>query len=239
MQSHDERTARSESAPPSTSSDRDPDDSSNVREQLGEAAEDAKAKAKDQGEHYRDVAADEVDAVAGSARAAADELDDDALGGELSRHIGELADGMSRFSAGLREKSADEMVRDVGRTAREHPALFLAGSLAVGFGMSRFARASSRSGTRGSATDAAPRENPASSKAQDRAAKPAQADHTDVAATGGTGRRDASEPMGSRPVIDPSLPESRSDADSSSSDAADQRPRPPYGAPSIQEDRHD
>jgi hypothetical protein len=53
-----------------------------------------------------------------------------------------MADGLRRLSDGLREKSADEILRDVRRVARENPTLFIAGSIAVGFGIARFARAS-------------------------------------------------------------------------------------------------
>jgi hypothetical protein len=43
----------------------------------------------------------------------------------------------------MRGKSAEEMLQQAGRLARENPALFVTGSVAVGFGLSRFLRASS------------------------------------------------------------------------------------------------
>jgi hypothetical protein len=47
----------------------------------------------------------------------------------------------------LRGKSADELLQQAGKLARDNPTLFLAGSVALGFGLSRFLRASSPAST--------------------------------------------------------------------------------------------
>ncbi len=86
-----------------------------------ETAEKITSEGKAQVDHYRDVAADEVDRLADGARAAASELEDDELGGRVSGHIEDLAAGMNRLSSGLREKSGDELLREVKRIARDNP----------------------------------------------------------------------------------------------------------------------
>lgn len=110
--------------------------------------DDAKAlfeTAREQGsEHldeYRERAADEIENLARSATSAAEQLQDhDTLG--LSHYITDVAEGLGNFAGSLRGKSADELLQQVGRLARDNPALFLTGSIALGFGLSRFMRAS-------------------------------------------------------------------------------------------------
>lgn len=116
-----------------------------MRDTAEDLAEQARSEGQAQVQHLRDTAADKVDTLADSVKAAASELQDDDVA-HLSRHISDMASGLSRLSDGLREKSADQILRDVGRLARENPTLFIAGSIALGFGITRFARASAPSG---------------------------------------------------------------------------------------------
>lgn len=60
----------------------------------------------------------------------------------LSAYIREMADGIGDLSDNLRHKSADELVRSASDLARRNSGLFLLGSVAIGFGLSRFAKAS-------------------------------------------------------------------------------------------------
>lgn len=125
----------------------------------GHAAEDAKLKArqmaeqvKNQGrtqlEGYRETAADEIEKVAKSAKAAAQELEgQDRLG--LSSYVSDMAQNMVQLSDSLRGKSVDELFQDLNRIARNNPALFITGSIALGFGLTRFARASSKRAAHG------------------------------------------------------------------------------------------
>ena len=114
-----------------------------VRTKARQAAEEVKAQGKSQLEGYRETAADEIERVAHSAEAAARELEgQDTLG--LSGYVSDMAQGMVRFSENLRGKSVDELFQDVNRLARENPTLFIAGSIALGFGLTRFAKASAR-----------------------------------------------------------------------------------------------
>lgn len=116
-----------------------------VADTAEELARQARSQGQEQVQHYREVAADKVDALADSVKAAASELHDDDVG-HLSQHIADMAGGLRSLSDGLREKSADQILRDVKRVARENPTLFIAGSIALGFGITRFARASASSG---------------------------------------------------------------------------------------------
>ena len=91
---------------------------------------------------YRDSAAEQIENLAKTASAAAEELQDkDTLG--ISHYISDIAESLSAFASSMRGKSAEEMLQQAGRLARENPALFVTGSVAVGFGLSRFLRASS------------------------------------------------------------------------------------------------
>ncbi|TDV58273.1 hypothetical protein EC919_101319 [Pseudomonas graminis] len=113
---------------------------------LQEDAKDLLDTARDHGTeqfgNYRDGAAEQIENLAKTASAAAEELQDkDALG--ISHYISDIAESLSAFATSIRGKSAEEMLQQAGRLARENPALFVTGSVAVGFGLSRFLRASS------------------------------------------------------------------------------------------------
>ncbi len=114
---------------------------------LKEAAQDAVQDAKQGGaahfEHYRDTAADQLGAIAQSAQAAANELEDkDTLG--LAHYVNDMAQSLTGLAEDLRGKSAEQLLHQAGTLARENPALFLTGSIAIGFGLSRFLKASSQ-----------------------------------------------------------------------------------------------
>jgi len=114
-----------------------------VRDKARQATEEVKAQGKSQLDGYRETAADEIEKVAHSAEAAARELEgQDTLG--LSGYVSDMAQGMVRLSDNLRGKSVDELFQDVNRLARDNPTLFIAGSIALGFGLTRFAKASAR-----------------------------------------------------------------------------------------------
>lgn len=101
----------------------------NVREDLHRTVDSA-----------RKGAAGRVEGVAESIDAAAAQLDDEDMA-RMSGYVHDMATTLGGLAQDLREKSGDEMLRDVERMARNNPALFLGGSVALGFGMSRFARA--------------------------------------------------------------------------------------------------
>lgn len=62
----------------------------------------------------------------------------------LAEYANRLSSQLSDVSDRLRSKSIDELADDVRRLAERNPALFLLGAVAVGVGLSRFAKASAR-----------------------------------------------------------------------------------------------
>ncbi|MEH3022067.1 MAG: hypothetical protein PGN19_04915 [Pseudomonas oryzihabitans] len=130
---------------------------------LKDVARDSLQDARQQGAehyaHYRDTAADQLEAIAHSAQTAAEDLGDhDSLG--LAHYVSDMAQSLTGLADDLRGKSAEQLLHQAGTLARENPALFLTGSIAIGFGLSRFLKASSQpdtgSGARVGNADAVP-----------------------------------------------------------------------------------
>ena len=105
--------------------------------------DEARTKGREELEGLRGTAADNLEKLAEGAQAAASTLQRDDVG-HLSEYVSDMATRMTSFSSTLRNQSGDEILRDVSRMARENPALFVTGSVAVGFGLARFARASQK-----------------------------------------------------------------------------------------------
>lgn len=102
---------------------------------------DVKEQGAEQYEHYRDLAAEQLDSLMEGAQSAASALQGkDSLG--LSQYLAQLATGLGSFADQVRDKSAEELLHKGAQLARDNPAVFLAGSVAIGFGLSRFLRAS-------------------------------------------------------------------------------------------------
>ncbi len=138
-------------APGATSRSDAPGDGSRMKAEAGKLAEEAATEGKARVEDARGTAADKLDTLADSVQSAASELEQNDVG-HLSEYISELAESMSKLSGSLRDKSGDEIVREIGELAREHPAVFITGSIAIGLGLARFARASQRHTTASSDT---------------------------------------------------------------------------------------
>ena len=133
-------TPVSASAPASQDSEHVAQD---AKQKAQQAAERVKSQGKEQLDSYRDTAAGEIEKVAQGVKAAAAELEGQDQTG-LSHYVGDMAQSMVKFADNLRGKSVDQLVVDVNRLARDNPALFITGSIALGFGLTRFARASTR-----------------------------------------------------------------------------------------------
>lgn len=127
------------------------------KERAKEAARGAAAEGKDKLEAQSQAAATRVDDVAdaiGSAASRLDELEHEGL----ADYANQMASALSNMSVKLRDKSVDELARDVSDLARRNPALFLLGSVALGLGLSRFAKATRhRQGDRDTVDDTYPR----------------------------------------------------------------------------------
>lgn len=110
----------------------------NVTETLGSARQQADA----QFGQYRDTAADQIEALAQGAKSFVSEIESkDTLG--MSDYLTDMAESMSGLAGNLRGKSAEQLLHDAANLARNNPALFIAGSVALGFGLSRFLKAGS------------------------------------------------------------------------------------------------
>ena len=132
-----EKTDQSSTSPPN----RNPDHVHAIGEEAGALLGEARQKGSEQLEHYRDSAADQLDSLQEGARSAAAALEgNDSLG--LSRYLTEAAECMGDFAEQVRHESAESLLQRGAQLARSNPALFLAGSVAVGFAISRFMRAS-------------------------------------------------------------------------------------------------
>lgn len=113
----------------------------NLADEASATLADVKEQGAEQYEHYRDLAAEQLDSLVEGAQTAASALQGkDSLG--LSQYMAQLATGLGSFADQVRDKSAEELLHKGAQLARDNPAAFLAGSVAIGFGLSRFLRAS-------------------------------------------------------------------------------------------------
>ena len=113
------------------------------RKRLEEAARDATETGKQKLEAQGERAASGVDDFADAVESAASRLSELEHQG-LADFANQLASSLSNMSNTLREKNVDDLAREVKNLARRNPAMFLLGSVAVGLGLSRFAKASSK-----------------------------------------------------------------------------------------------
>lgn len=112
-----------------------------LADQAASTLSDAKDQGVEQYEHLRDMATGQLESLVESAQSAASALEGkDSLG--LSQYLGQLANGLGGFADQVRDKSAEDLLHQGAQLARDNPALFLVGSVAIGFGLSRFLRAS-------------------------------------------------------------------------------------------------
>jgi hypothetical protein len=122
-----------------------------LKEDLGSKAREASRQIHDKGKEFADKGKEKAEALSGKA---ADALDDfeaaaDAEADELERrgwdnlseYVRDMADGIGGLSENLRHKSVDELVRHAAELARRNTGLFVLGSIAIGFGLSRFMKA--------------------------------------------------------------------------------------------------
>lgn len=113
-------------------------------DRVGQEASEMARAAREEGRRALDDAkrraANRADEMARATDAAADELD--RSGDEsISGYGHSLASMMRQFAGGLRERDIDDFAAELARFARRHPAAFLAGSVAVGFGLARVLKA--------------------------------------------------------------------------------------------------
>lgn len=132
-------------SPGSTTQHRNPAAPEDHLNTLQDDARAALASAREHGtaqfEQYRDTAAQQIETLAHGAQSAAEQLQEDDTFG-LSHYVTDIAQNMTTLAGSLRGKSVDELIQQAGRMARDNPALFVTASVALGFGLSRFLKAS-------------------------------------------------------------------------------------------------
>ncbi|HLU06666.1 MAG TPA: hypothetical protein VKZ91_08930 [Woeseiaceae bacterium] len=113
------------------------------KQRAQEAAKDVTEQGKEKLMEHSDRAASGVDDFADAVGSAASRLSELEHEG-LADYANQLSSFLSDMSETLRNKNVDDLARDVRDIAQRNPALFLLGSVAVGLGLSRFAKASSQ-----------------------------------------------------------------------------------------------
>jgi hypothetical protein len=117
-----------------------------AREEAGryasEASEAVEQRGREELEKAKRGAADKTEQLADAIDRTADELGspDDTLSG----YGHSMASMMRRFAGGLRENDIEDFAGELAGFARRNPGSFLAGSVALGFGLSRFLKATSQ-----------------------------------------------------------------------------------------------
>lgn len=121
--------------------------------EVAKDAADLAAAARDRGREQLEGAkgqlAEGAERIAAAVERTSDELEGDG-DGALSGFGHSVASLMRQLAGGLRERDVDEFARELASLARRNPGVFLAGSVAVGFGIARFFKARTpRSSMRG------------------------------------------------------------------------------------------
>lgn len=113
-------------------------------DRIGQEAQDMVRAARDEGKRaiddVKNRAADRADEMARAADAAASELESSG-DGAVSGYGHSLASMMRQLAGGLRDRDIEDFAAELAQFARRHPAAFLAGSVAVGFGIARILKA--------------------------------------------------------------------------------------------------
>ena len=119
------------------------DDLSAGKSKMADLAQTAAEAGKAQVDSGISRAAGQVDTLARAVDVAANRLKDENQEG-LAAFATHVASSITTLADRLRERSVDDLASDARQLARSNPAMFLAGSVAVGFGLTRFLKASAR-----------------------------------------------------------------------------------------------
>lgn len=115
-----------------------------LKEDLGSKAREASRQFADRGKAEAEAlsgkAADALEDMEAVAEVEAEELERRGWD-DLSSYVRDMASGIGELSDNLRHKSVDELVRDASDLAARNTGLFVLGSIAIGFGLSRFVKA--------------------------------------------------------------------------------------------------
>jgi hypothetical protein len=118
----------------------DPTPTESALDGAGDLAAAARDRGMEQLEGAKGRLAEGAERVAAAVDRTADELEDD--GDDTISGFGRsLASMMRQLSGGLRERDIEQFAGELGSLARRNPGGFLAGSVALGFGVARFFKA--------------------------------------------------------------------------------------------------
>lgn len=106
---------------------------------LSGMAEQAEAEA----EHQKAEGADRIGGLAQAVHGAAHELEPQLP--QAAAYIHDAASRLERASTTLRERSVEEILGDLGRLAREQPAMLFGGAVLAGLAFSRFLKSTGNS----------------------------------------------------------------------------------------------
>jgi hypothetical protein len=112
-----------------------------AKEDIQDVKREASTMARDKAEAGQHQIKEGADALSDAIDAAAANLDDHDREG-LARYARKLSSDIANAATQLEGRSVDELANDAKQLARKNPALFMLGSIAVGFGLSRFFKAS-------------------------------------------------------------------------------------------------
>jgi hypothetical protein len=115
-----------------------------TRNEPAQDAADLAAAARERGMEHLDSAKGQLAEGAERVAAAVDRTADELEGGgdnAISGFGHSVASVMRQLAGGLRERDVDEFARELGALARRNPGVFLAGCVALGFGIARFFKA--------------------------------------------------------------------------------------------------
>ena len=144
-------TGAPELRPGKTAGSRDPGESVDIISDVKEAAKSAgqtlKHQASDLGAEVghelnktasaqKEKGAEALRSFAGAMNAAADELNDQSP--TVANRVRDTASKLEALSENIAEKDVSELLNSAAKLAREQPAWFLGGAVAVGFGLTRF-----------------------------------------------------------------------------------------------------
>jgi uncharacterized phage infection (PIP) family protein YhgE len=116
-------------------------DADKLKEKATQAAEQIKARGKDQLEAGKKTAAQGIERLAGALDQATQSLQRSEQQ-SLAGYAQELAGSVRSFANNLRDRSVDDLIGETQTLARHNPTLFFFGSVAVGIALSRFLKAS-------------------------------------------------------------------------------------------------
>jgi hypothetical protein len=118
----------------------DPTQNDSVLEDASSLAAAARDRGMEQLEGAKGQLAEGAERIAAAVDRTADELDGE--GGDTISGFGHsVASLMRQLAGGLRERDVEQFASELGQLARRNPGVFLAGSVALGFGVARFFKA--------------------------------------------------------------------------------------------------